>query len=820
MMKRLVLLLSTLMTMASVFGQSYNFLGSYTSDGTPEYLVGRDEVSYETLQKIDDALPEGYPVPKYNPQYISSGYDTDILLEKDADVWVTFVAEGAGYRNVLGFYTYDIENPPAEKPGPEDITIVFPNVSARGSGGGLQAGDKVSIGRFNAGTGIGWVLLANGWRGSVTPGHWQLYSNPDYNPEADENLRFHNVLLNDTDSERIILGFEDIRRDYGSCDNDFNDALFYITANPYEAIRTSNFNDIEEHYDVSSGNDGGLESNGDLASLIAKRNFDRKKLGTAKNTRNKQRKYSKSTYKSRSGKSGRLDGYFPESGMFGTETTYVSSPEDLLNITNADKVFSIDYYQGSERVTAALATETKNGVYNHTKTICDRLNDSKLRDVRTVKLQGHELVYSKLERSGGAVEYALVFSVREEGNQRKLYSLWNIGEYPSGDYMNFQVWGNSMGQVSTVVNNILETLDGEKPLVSHKAENILPTVFIRNGYYQAGKLHLNVINKVGASWMQFDGNYKRTEQSTEENMTTILPLNGDWEEEVIVDTGFLFDIGLSVIAENSYQHDAMYLADGPWGVDMNDAVDSVDSFTINEHEQKNTRIGIHEVARGISASGQVKETINVFRNVLGGERQLPTEDFNYLEFSIQNSRTIEVSLVTDQTTDWNDRLRLSLDPNEMETVHSLSFADFKDRSGSSVAFSKLKSIVFSVQGDYKTYKPFSLKINQMTLSADAYTAPLEEVATIAEAVPQPDFVMNYPNPVEQYTVITFPLATDRVEVSITAMTGKLVYLEDKATAANQHSVGLQLGGMAPGLYAYVVRDMKNNKVYRGKLIKK
>ncbi|MEM7382140.1 MAG: T9SS type A sorting domain-containing protein, partial [Bacteroidota bacterium] len=464
--------------------------------------------------------------------------------------------------------------------------------------------------------------------------------------------------------------------------------------------------------------------------------------------------------------------------------------------------------------------ETKNGVYNHTKTICDRLNDSKLRDVRTVRLQGHELVYSKLERNGGAVEYALVFSVKEEGSQRTLYSLWNIGEYPSGDYMNFQVWGNSMGQVSTVVNNILETLNAEKPLVSHKAENILPTVFIRNGYYQAGKLHLNVINKVGASWMQFDGNYKRTEQSAEENLTTILPLNGDWEQEVIVDTGFLFDIGLSVIAENSYQHDVMYLADGPWGVDMNDAVDAVDNFTINAHEQKDTRIGIHEVARGISASGQVIETINVFRNILGGERQLPTEDFSYLEFNIQNSRTIEVSLVTDKTADWNDRLRLSLEPNEVETIHSLSFADFKDGSGSSVPFSKLKSIVFSVQGDYKTYKPFNLKINQMTLSADAYTAPIEEVATIAEAVPQPDFVMNYPNPVEQYTVITFPLATDRVEVSITAMTGRLVYKNEKVTAANQHSVGLQLGGMAPGLYAYVVRDMKNNKVYRGKLIKK
>ena len=61
----------------------------------------------------------------------------DIVLKDNADVWVTFVGEGAGYKNVLGFYTYDAENPSDETPKPEDITIVFPNVSAKYSGGSL-----------------------------------------------------------------------------------------------------------------------------------------------------------------------------------------------------------------------------------------------------------------------------------------------------------------------------------------------------------------------------------------------------------------------------------------------------------------------------------------------------------------------------------------------------------------------------------------------------------------------------------------------------------------------------------------------------------
>jgi hypothetical protein len=42
--------------------------------------------------------------------------------------------------------------------------------------------------------------------------------------------------------------------------------------------------------------------------------------------------------------------------MFGNET-FVSSPTDLIGITNAQQVYSVDYYQGDNRV-AVLATDS------------------------------------------------------------------------------------------------------------------------------------------------------------------------------------------------------------------------------------------------------------------------------------------------------------------------------------------------------------------------------------------------------------------------------------------------------------------------------
>lgn len=227
---------------------SYNFLGNFNTQGVPAYLEAEGDVlDVSFLENVNATLPEKNPVPTYNPQYLANNNETDIRLTEDADVWVTFVHEGAGWRNTLGYYTYDVNNPPQDVDDIEDLYIIFPNVSAAGSGGGLQAGDKVHLGRFSGDTAIGWVLIAQGWNGSdVGDGIYKVYSNPALNPEPNVEDQQHNVLIKDAARQRILLGFEDIRRDSPGCDQDFNDAIFYITANPYSAISSESMPEIVE----------------------------------------------------------------------------------------------------------------------------------------------------------------------------------------------------------------------------------------------------------------------------------------------------------------------------------------------------------------------------------------------------------------------------------------------------------------------------------------------------------------------------------------------------------------------------------------------
>ncbi|MFN4083015.1 MAG: LruC domain-containing protein [Bacteroidia bacterium] len=224
----------------------YSFrLGRFTTGqngGVPNYLeLPNDQISAAFLADINATLPENRKVPQFNPEYISTNAERNINLTELCDVWITFVAEGAGYRNSLFYFVYPTNNKPTQLSQIDSLIAVFPNASANGSGGGLVAGNKVRIGRWGADTSIGFCIVANGWNGTtVGNGQGTYYSIRELNTTENVNLRDHTVLLNHAGLNRLLIGFEDLFRTGGGSDDDFNDLIIYATANPVRAISTNN----------------------------------------------------------------------------------------------------------------------------------------------------------------------------------------------------------------------------------------------------------------------------------------------------------------------------------------------------------------------------------------------------------------------------------------------------------------------------------------------------------------------------------------------------------------------------------------------------
>lgn len=237
---------------------NYIYLSSFDGKGKP-FNLNLDEngadikrvVSQELLNEVSTHLPEGKTVVDIHPDWIRK---TVLNVIDTAEMTITFVSEGAGYRNGLSYYVYDPLNPPTRFVDIEEIYIIFPNASAQGSGGSMVAGDTVKLPYkvlshsngvgttfdwvFPAGCAVAFVIHANQWSGSsLKTGHLMYSSDPVLNPESKSELREHFVNFQSPSDPSIVLyGAEDIRRTVHWCDHDFNDLVFFVTPTPLSSV--------------------------------------------------------------------------------------------------------------------------------------------------------------------------------------------------------------------------------------------------------------------------------------------------------------------------------------------------------------------------------------------------------------------------------------------------------------------------------------------------------------------------------------------------------------------------------------------------------
>jgi LruC domain-containing protein len=233
---------------------------------TPLMFVDSSEkisVPSGLLTAIGSAFPEGVHV---GASMLSSTYDPNLIVSEDAQLRVSWLRQGAGYKSALGYFTWTTNGSSVTV---VDSQLIFPFCS--GSGQPLSLGDTSTLRDgsgnprvFHAGEHVGFFVVANGWTGSAVAG-WNESapalpsSNPALNdtqwnggvangvatsvdalnPENAQGhselsrhvvlLQFANVPGALSGNSAWVLGFEDMERTMGS-DNDFNDVMFQVQA--------------------------------------------------------------------------------------------------------------------------------------------------------------------------------------------------------------------------------------------------------------------------------------------------------------------------------------------------------------------------------------------------------------------------------------------------------------------------------------------------------------------------------------------------------------------------------------------------------------
>jgi LruC domain-containing protein len=225
-----------------------NYTQAFEVDGAPKNLIDiSSRLDADLLTDFYGMVPEGVEVSAslLNSSFSSISVKDDLAAGSAVTVKVTFLNEGAGYKNSLGYFIYQKDTPPTSIEDIEHI-IIMPNTSKTYSGGSLNSGDQLDLMiELTAGQSIGFFINSNGWDG--TRGKQKssfLYDQPFYtleslNPTVGLGQRYH-VIFNDTRSSTesgsgfFAFGFEDILTSTG--DKDYNDLIFNVEVTPISAV--------------------------------------------------------------------------------------------------------------------------------------------------------------------------------------------------------------------------------------------------------------------------------------------------------------------------------------------------------------------------------------------------------------------------------------------------------------------------------------------------------------------------------------------------------------------------------------------------------
>ncbi len=246
---------------------------------SPTIINTTIEPAFITLAK--DSLPESTAI---DPAFLNTDFNPYLTLNQDANVYMSFIDEGAGYKNSLGYFTFennsftdltkgDIDTDSSgiislselDAVNGVDYGFLYSNLSKSGSGGSLLTGDTVQVtdATISAGKSVSFFLSQNAYTGgdtvsdAVLTGNDQTFYGLDFlNPEADftyefgsssSNSRHTAMLFSDETEQNVIMGFEDLNRvdpnsnDWNiASDEDFNDAIFMVYSDPVDAFGGSN----------------------------------------------------------------------------------------------------------------------------------------------------------------------------------------------------------------------------------------------------------------------------------------------------------------------------------------------------------------------------------------------------------------------------------------------------------------------------------------------------------------------------------------------------------------------------------------------------
>lgn len=539
---------------------------------------------------------------------------------------------------------------------------------------------------------------------------------------------------------------------------------------------------------TSGGNEGGLESNIRLSDQINKRNYNRSKTNYKFNRKQAKKVIKTKSYAQKGTSNLQLQNFIPLNNIQ-EESVIESTPNDLVSITNATQVYAVDYMKGDIPIASILALKTENGVYEHTKNICDRLLGAELLAVSTIQINEQTFIKSLIKNTDETVEFVLSFSAKPTNNNKNfsIESHWNLDKYTENTtYYNFQIWSNSLDDLYKLGKETLRLLNIEKEIISYN-NSTPPTVFIKKGTYKNGNLDLEIINTNKTEVITFDAGIRDTETSDIKTVSTTINLD-NYLNNISVNTDHLFDIGFR-IGDGIATPDDVFMSDGSWGVDDAAPGTSIINYQVSKNTT-NFNNNDFPVERNITIEATINNYVSVYRSLTPRFKPVNLSEYANLKLKAKGTGTLEITCIMANIDNWEAQPKASINLTNNLNEYEIPFSQFTNAH----TFNNVVTVVFKMTSETGETVTKNLNITDFhfsksnTLSTHTTTAYTNKLIAL-------------PNPLLTKSEIIFTTNTsESLTFQCYNQVGKIIYTTSYNANIGDNKITITKDLLSPGLY--------------------
>lgn len=419
--------------------------------------------------------------------------------------------------------------------------------------------------------------------------------------------------------------------------------------------------------------------------------------------------------------------------------SFVSTPNDIISITNAKEILSIDFVSNNVSKAVAFGTRTVGQVYDHTKAICDRLKGFELISLKKINVKGYELVQYNLKNNNGEIEYATSFIIGAESgrNNYTIQSNWLNKDYTLEEMMyNIQLWGGSPSLVIEMATDIITRLNTGLPVVAIPNTAGLPGAYFTAGKRSDENVTLTLQNNLSATTGYFEISDRANEQSTSLVKRTIpFTAKANGLTSISIPTNDLFESTINLYI-NGKLEDQVFMADGAWGVDYNTNTTSLKKFVVTNSNTPKVKDEF-SVFRNAEIAGTTPDYITVYKLLRAGGTPQDLSSYKSLKFTATGNAPVVITLVKQSIKNWDDQYNFQLPISNETKEYAIGLEDFKSTAFSStIDLKDISSIIITI------VPPIKGKSTDLQLSLSNISFSKED--------------MNYINSLKEVSMSAFP----------------------------------------------------------------